>query len=175
MRRLILLRHAKSDWPVGIVDPERPLASRGRAAAPLIGSYMAAQELVPDRVLVSPARRTRETWELLAPALPATATATVLSEPRLYEASVNRLLGVLREQPREVHALMLVGHNPGLEDLADVLTDQGPAPARALMAEKFPTGALAIIDLPIDDWEDVAPQTGRLDRFVTPRLLMLEM
>ncbi|MFG1398542.1 SixA phosphatase family protein [Roseixanthobacter pseudopolyaromaticivorans] len=173
MRRLILLRHAKSDWPAGIVDPERPLAQRGRAAAPMIGSYMAAQDLVPDRVLVSPARRTRETWELVAPALPS--TVAVQSEPRLYEAGVTRILTVLREQPREVQSLMLVGHNPGLEDIADVLTDQGPAATRSQMAEKFPTGALAIIDLPIDDWAEVTPQTGRLDRFVTPRSLMLEM
>ncbi|MFG1426568.1 SixA phosphatase family protein [Roseixanthobacter glucoisosaccharinicivorans] len=173
MRRLILLRHAKSDWPEGIVDAERPLAQRGRAAAPVIGSYMAAQDLVPDRVLISPARRTRETWQLVAPALPA--SLSVASEPRLYDASVSRILSVLREQPREIHRLMLVGHNPGLEEIADVLTDQGPAATRALMAEKFPTGALAIIDLPIDDWADVMPQTGRLDRFVTPRSLMLEM
>ncbi len=171
MRRLILLRHAKSDWPDGIADPERPLAHRGRLAAPRIGQYLAQEALMPDRVLVSPARRTRETWELVAPQLPG--IPHVLSEPRLYEASATRLLSLLREQPASAHALMLVGHNPGTEDLADTLVGGGPGIARESMQEKFPTGAFAVIDLPIDDWADVVPETGRLDRFVTPRGLAI--
>ncbi|MFS8038257.1 SixA phosphatase family protein [Xanthobacter sp. AM11] len=167
MRRLILLRHAKSDWPDGIADPERPLAPRGRTAAPRMGAYMAAQHLVADRVLVSPARRTRETWDLVAPQLPA--VKVVASEPRIYDASAARLLGVLREQPRDAHTLMLVGHNPGLEDLAEMLTLGGAAVHMVRMAEKFPTGAIAVIDLPVDEWSATVPGIGRLDRFVTPR------
>lgn len=167
MRRLILLRHAKSDWPDGIADPERPLAPRGRTAAPRIGSYIAREELVADRVLVSPARRTRETWDLVAAQLPP--VKVVASEPRIYDASASRLLSVLREQPKEAHSLMLVGHNPGLEDLAQMLAGGGSASHLSKMSEKFPTGALAVIDLPVDEWSAVAPATGRLDRFVTPR------
>lgn len=167
MRRLILLRHAKSDWPEGIADPERPLAPRGRAAAPRIGGYIADEQLVPDRVLVSPARRTRETWELVCARLPA--VKVVASEPRIYDASATRLLSVIREQPRDAHTLMLVGHNPGLEDLAGLLAGGGSSAYLAKMSEKFPTGALAVIDLPVDDWNTVAPGIGRLDRFVTPR------
>jgi len=167
MRRLILLRHAKSDWPNGIADPERPLAPRGRTAAPRIGSYMAHEQLVPDRVLVSPARRTRETWDLVAAQLPP--VRMVASEPRIYEAAAARLLAVVREQPREAHCLMLVGHNPGLEELAGMLAGAGPASHLTKMSEKFPTGAFAVIDLPIDDWSDILPESGRLDRFVVPR------
>lgn len=169
MRRLILLRHAKSDWPDGIVDPERPLAPRGRTAAPRIGAYIAQEQLVADRVLVSPARRTRETWDLVAAQLPP--IKVVASEPRVYDASAARLLSVVREQPKDAHSLMLVGHNPGLSDLATLLVSTGAASHLSKMAEKFPTGALAVIDLPVDEWCEVAPGTARLDRFITPREL----
>lgn len=167
MRRLILLRHAKSDWPDGVADQERPLAPRGRAAAPRIGAYMAQQGLVADRVLVSPARRTRETWDLVCGQMPP--APTVASEPRIYDASAARLLGVVREQPRQIHTLMLIGHNPGLEDLAASLIASGAAPDLERLAEKFPTGGLAVIDLPVDDWAAANPASGRLDRFIVPR------
>lgn len=170
MRRLLLLRHAKSDWPDGVADQERPLAPRGRAAAPRMGAYMAQQGLAADRVLVSPARRTRETWELVCAQMPP--VPTISSEPRLYDASCTRLLGVLREQPRQVHTLMLLGHNPGLHDLASTLIASGATPDLQRLAEKFPTAGLAVIDLPVDDWAALTPASGRLDRFVTPRELM---
>lgn len=169
MRRLMLLRHAKSDWPEGVCDRERPLAERGRLAARRMGAYLAAHGLLPDRVLVSPARRTRDTFDLVAAGLPA--LKAVASEPRIYEASASRLLAVVREQPQEAHTLLLVGHNSGMEDLADMLIIHGAAPDAARMAEKFPTGALAVIDLPVDLWSEVGPDMGRLDRFVVPREL----
>lgn len=169
MRRLILLRHAKSDWPNGTPDHERPLAERGREAAPVIGAYMAREGLAPDRVLVSSARRTQETWALVAPQL--RTTPDVEREPRIYEASLAALFAVLQAQPVDCHTLLMVGHNPGFEDLAARLVDTGSVDARLAMAAKFPTGALAVIDLPVDRWEDVAPKSGRLDRFITPRAL----
>lgn len=169
MRRLILLRHAKSDWPEGIADLERPLSARGRGAAPLMGRYLAREGLVPDRVLVSPARRTRETWDLVCAEVDG--IPQPVSEPRIYEASAARLLGVLREQPDACHTLLLIGHNPGFEGLADTLVQHGSAAARGAMEEKFPTGAVAVIDLPVDKWAEIVPETGRLDRFVTPRML----
>lgn len=169
MRRLILLRHAKSEWPNGVADSERPLAPRGRMAAPRMAAYLAREKLVADKVLISPARRTRETWALIAPSLtPAPETA---SEPRIYEAPVARLLAVVREQPAHIHSLMLVGHNPGLEDLTLMLASSGAGDALERVKVKFPTGALAVIDLPVDDWSAVAPASGRLDRFVPPREL----
>ncbi|MBA4788247.1 MAG: histidine phosphatase family protein [Rhizobiales bacterium] len=169
MRRLILLRHAKSDWPDGIADLERPLAARGRTAAPLVGRYLAREGLLPDRILVSPARRTRETWDLLGAEMAGLPEAA--SEPRIYEASAARLMSVVREQPDTAHTLLLIGHNPGFEDLADTLVQHGSAAARDAMDEKFPTGAVAVIDLPVDRWVDITPDTGRLDRFITPRML----
>ncbi|MDE1566979.1 SixA phosphatase family protein [Aquabacter sp. P-9] len=169
MRRLILLRHAKSDWPDGTPDHERPLAERGREAAPVIGAYMAREGLVPDRVLVSSARRTQETWALVAPQL--RSSPEVEREPRIYEASVSTLFAVVQGQQVACHTLLMVGHNPGFEDLAARLTDSGSVEARLAMSAKFPTGALAVIDLPVDRWEDVTPKSGRLDRFITPRAL----
>lgn len=169
MRRLILLRHAKSDWPEGIADPERPLAPRGRQAAPRIGRYLFTEGLIPDRILLSPARRTRETWDLVSAEMRGIPAA--VSEPRLYEASATRLLSVLRDQPADSHTLMLVGHNPGFENLAEALIQHGSAAARGALEEKFPTGAVAVIDMPVDDWSAIVPETGRLDRFVTPRML----
>ncbi len=167
MRRLMLLRHAKSDWPEGVCDRERPLAPRGRAAARRMGLYLAAHGLLPDRVLVSPARRTRETFDLFSAELPP--LKVVASEPRIYEATATRLLGVVREQPPDAHSVLIVGHNSGMEDLAEMLTSHGLTPDATRMAEKFPTGALAVIDLPVDLWSEAGPETGRLDRFIVPR------
>jgi len=170
MRRLMLLRHAKSDWSTpGQRDIDRTLSARGREAAAVMGRYMAQHALVPDHVLVSSARRTRETWELLAPAFdrqPAFAY-----EPRLYEASPARLLELFRAADPAVHALLVIGHNPGLQEVVTALAATGDIDARQQMIEKFPTAALAILDFPTDDWRDLKPNTGRLDRFVIPRAL----
>jgi phosphohistidine phosphatase len=169
MRRLLLLRHAKSDWPAGTPDSERPLAGRGREAAPVMGAYLAAEHLIPDRVLVSPALRARETWDLLAPHLPG--DVEVASEPRIYEAPAERLLAVVKEAPDAARALMLVGHNPGFEELATRLVGFGDRYAFARLARKYPTAGLAVIDFDTDHWAEIAPRSGRLDRFVTPKSL----
>lgn len=169
MRRLILLRHAKSDWSEGVADLDRPLAPRGREAAPRVGRYLAAEGLLADLVLVSPARRTQETWELVCAELGTAPPAQ--TEPLIYEASTARLLDVVRQQPDACHVVMMIGHNPGFETLADLLAQNGSQLARSAMDEKFPTAAVAVIDLPVDHWADVMPRTGRLDRFVTPRML----
>lgn len=167
MRRLILLRHAKSDWPDGARDIDRPLASRGQRAAPLIGRLLARDGLVADRVLVSPARRTRETWDLAREAAADLPPGEI--EPRVYEASSAALTALAREQPDWVHVLMIVGHNPGLEMLAAELIDDGPVHLIRKLAQKYPTGALAVIDCPITRWRELKAQTGRLAKFVVPR------
>jgi phosphohistidine phosphatase len=174
MRRLLLLRHAKSDWTVaGQRDADRTLAARGREVAPIMGSYMARHGLEPDRVMVSEARRARETWELVAPAL--RRTPSVSYEPRLYEASMKALLSLVHETPAAIHTLMLIGHNPGLQELAAKLMATGDIDARQQLLEKFPTAALAVLDFPIDHWDAVQPSSGRLDRFVMPRALKLDV
>jgi phosphohistidine phosphatase len=169
MRRLMLLRHAKSNWPEGVADRERPLATRGREAAPVMGRYLAEELLLPDLVLVSPARRTQETWQLVAPMLPE--KPAVQHEPRIYEAKTQRLLEVVQETEPVVRTLLMIGHNPGFEELAALLTGHGDRYAAARMSQKYPTCGLAVLDFAVDDWRDVAARGGRLDRFVTPASL----
>ncbi|KAA5602774.1 SixA phosphatase family protein [Blastochloris sulfoviridis] len=169
MRRLMLLRHTKSDWPQGAADRGRPLNERGREVAPLMGAYLARHALLPDRILVSPTRRTLETLELASRPLPLTCEPVV--DERIYEASADHLLDLLRRQPDTCHQLLVVGHNPGLQDLALRLIATGDADARRRLAEKYPTGGLTVIDFAVDDWSAVHPRSGRLDRFVVPKML----
>lgn len=172
MRRLMLMRHAKSDWSVGgQADIERPLNSRGRDVAPLVGRYIAQHALRPDRALVSTARRTRETWDLLSPELGKILPVTF--DKRFYEAPAKSILVALQETPAEVHTLLVIGHNPGMQELASLLMASGDIAARQNLLEKFPTAALAVIDFAIDRWSDLKAHAGRLDRFVTPRALAL--
>lgn len=168
-RRLILLRHAKSDWPEGIADHERPLSRRGQADAPRIGHYIEAHGLIPDFAVVSTARRTRETWDLVEKELGR--TVPVRFDRRIYEAKPGALLYVIRETEPSVGRLMLVGHNPGFEDVARFLIGSGDIEARQVLAEKYPTGSLAVIDFAITDWRDIEAHSGRLDRFIMPRSL----
>ncbi|HEX2653141.1 MAG TPA: histidine phosphatase family protein [Xanthobacteraceae bacterium] len=170
MRRLILLRHAKSDWAsAGARDEDRVLAPRGREAAPKIGAYIAHHGLIPDLVLCSPAARTRQTWDLAAQAL--TPKPQVSYEPRLYGAGAEELLRIATNTKSDVHTLLLVGHNPGLQDFAGLLIASGNIDARQQLHDKFPTCGLAAIDFPIDDWRKVHARAGRLDRFIIPRSL----
>ncbi len=168
MRRLMLLRHAKSAHPSGGSDIDRPLAPRGREAAPRIGAYLREEGLFPDLALVSSARRTRETWELVRAAL---GEVEARIEPRIYEAQAERLLAVVREVGPEVRSLLMIGHNPGFSDLAQWLIGGGDRHAFARLSRKYPTAGLAVIDFPVDSWARVDGRGGRLDRFVTPKTL----
>ncbi len=170
MRRLMLLRHAKSDWSLpGQSDHDRDLAPRGRKAAPLMGRYMADHGIVPDHAIVSTATRTRETWRLVADMFPQ--IPPVDFEDRIYEASPRAILAAIAEAPRSARSLLVVGHNPGFHDTANLLVETGDRRIRNALAEKFPTGALAVIDLDIDDWAGIRPGSGRLESFVTPRAI----
>lgn len=162
----MLLRHAKSNWPAGVADRERPLAARGREAAPAMGRYLAEELLLPDLVLISPARRTVETWELVRPMLPERPPSHV--EPRIYEAAPDALLRVAQEAEPAVLTLLMIGHNPGFEEIAARLAGHGDRYAAARMAQKYPTCGLAVLDFSIEDWRDLAARGGRLERFVTP-------
>lgn len=165
--RLILLRHAKSAWPDGVADRERPLAERGRKAAPVIGAYMAREKLIPDLALVSPARRAQETWKLVREAL--SKKVAERETPGIYEVAAERILEVIRTVEPAIRTLLIVGHNPGMENVASLLVADGDADAMGRMTAKFPTAGLAVIDFDVDGWDEVAAGTGYLKGFVTPR------
>jgi phosphohistidine phosphatase len=169
MRRLMLLRHAKTERAEpGERDRDRTLTKRGRADAPAIGAYMAHHGLVPDLALVSPSKRTQETWALVAASLPRKPRA--VNEDRIYNASTEGLIELIAET-RASHSLLVVGHNPGLHDVAVQLIASGDGQARERIAEKLPTSGLVVIDLAFDDWSRLRTHAGRLEHFVTPKLL----
>jgi phosphohistidine phosphatase len=168
--RLMLLRHAKSEKAQeGMRDHERRLSDRGASDAFAIGAYLARHALIPDLAIVSAAQRTRETWEHVAKALSASPPASF--EERLYNAGAEAILGVIRETGPAVRALMVIGHNPGLHDVARLLIASGDVEARERLNEGLPTTGLAVIDFTGNDWRKVHPHGGRLERFVTPRSL----
>jgi phosphohistidine phosphatase len=170
MRRLLLLRHAKAESSEpGMEDRGRTLIERGRKDAARIGVYMASHALVPDRVMLSPAARTQETWKSTAAAFrPAPAAMSV---ERLYDATPHAIFAVIKEAPAAAHTLMVIGHNPGLHELALMLIASGDIDARERLREKLPTSGLVIIDFAFDDWSKLHPQSGRLERFVSPKTL----
>lgn len=165
MLRLLLLRHAKSDRPEGVADHERPLAPRGIRQSEAMGKYMAEQGLVPDLAIVSTSRRTQDTWQLALPAF--TAVIPKQDEARIYEASVADILNVIHETDARNRVLLLVGHNPGFEQLAGNLVGDGRPQAVARLNKEFPTAGLAVIDFRISDWASAATGSGYLDRFET--------
>jgi phosphohistidine phosphatase len=167
MHRLMLFRHAKSAYPAGVEDHERPLAERGRNAAPQIGRYMADHGLVPELAVVSTARRAQETWRLAADALGRGVPQK--DEKRIYEAGSAAILDVIRSTKASVATLLLVGHNPGFQDLALELIGDGDKDDLARLRKKFSTAGLAVIDFDLKHWSDVSSAGGRLERFVTPK------
>jgi len=169
MRRLLLLRHAKTERPgPGERDRDRQLTKRGRSDAPMIAAYMVHHGLEPDLALVSPAKRARETWELVAEAFPKSPPA--VTDERIYDASAERLMNVIREV-QDAQAVMVVGHNPGMHDLAVKLIATGDVEARERVAEKLPTSGLVVLDVAFDDWSRLHAGSARLERFVSPRLI----
>ncbi|MFM9846370.1 MAG: SixA phosphatase family protein [Hyphomicrobiaceae bacterium] len=169
MLTLSLFRHAKSAWnDKSLEDFERPLAPRGTQAAPAMASFIHEAGFKPDLVLCSAARRTRDTWALMSGTLGQPHT-DYLQE--LYEAAPRTLLAAIRKTEADVHRLMLVGHNPGLQSLAVNLIGSGdPADIEAISA-KLPTAAFVQIDLNVKTWRSVKPASGHLVRFMTPKRL----
>jgi phosphohistidine phosphatase len=172
MHRLMLFRHAKSAYPAGVDDHERPLADRGRKSAPIIGHYLADQRLVPDLAVVSTARRAQETWALAADALGRDIPRR--AEGRIYEARPAAILEIVRQTRSDVGTLVLVGHNPGFQDLATELIGGGDKDGLARLRAKFSTAGLAVIDFDVQRWSDLTAGGGRLERFVTPKSIKAE-
>jgi phosphohistidine phosphatase len=170
MLRLMLLRHAKSDWSrPGLPDRERRLNARGREAAPMMAAHISTHDLMPQRVIVSSAVRTRETWKLMTPTF--SRKPETIFERRIYEASPHTILSVIEETPDSIKSLMIVGHNPGLRALALALVGSGDSDLRDDLAAKFPTGALAVIAFVTGRWSALQAGTGTLERFIKPRSL----
>ncbi len=169
MKQLLLYRHAKSAWDdPQLEDFARPLAPRGRKAAPRMGRTMAARGWQPQRVLCSAARRTWQTWELTAPELGG--SPQVKSLRGLYLASPAQILREIHRTPETVERLMVIGHNPGLETLARRLAgpDSGGAEL-ARLQEKFPTAALAVFAVPLEQWRALTWSGARLTAFLRPK------
>lgn len=170
MVRLWLLRHAKSAWDdPGLDDFARPLSPRGWKACRRIARHMAQRGIRPDLVLCSSATRTRQTLERLQKHLGE--DWTVRFEPQLYLADPATLLALVRTVPAACRELLLIGHNPGLEDFARDLTGTAAGDALSRMRTKYPTGALAEITFPAADWAQAGPGAGCLASFVTPAQL----
>jgi phosphohistidine phosphatase len=158
---LLLLRHAKSSWDdPALADHDRPLAARGREAAKRIGARLRSDQTAVSLVLCSSARRARETLDLVAP------PGRIEIEDELYAASADELLERLRQVPDDVPAVMLVGHNPAMHELAVVLTPE----AAWRGVDKFPTGALATLAF-TGSWASLAPRRTELVTFLKPREL----
>jgi phosphohistidine phosphatase len=167
VRRLFLVRHAKSSWDQPeLADHDRPLARRGRRAATALAEHLGGLADRPDLVLCSSAARTVETLERIRPALPKGAAVDVTD--RLYEADADELLAIVRGLPASVACAVLIGHNPGIGDLAVMLAGHDDRAARAGMAGKFPTGALARLAVG-GRWSAVAPGEATLEELWTPR------
>jgi phosphohistidine phosphatase len=168
MRTLLLMRHAKSSWDQPeLPDLERPLAERGREAAPLVARYLADRRLIPDLVLGSPAQRVRETWQLMAPVLGNEIACKTLRS--LYEGGQSRVLEALRRTEGSVRKLLVIGHNPALGALAQSLAGDGSKTALERLRTKFPTAAVAVLAVDCESWADLAAGGGRLQRLVRPK------
>ena len=168
VRTLFLLRHAKSSWADPTLDDhDRPLAPRGHRAARRIADHVRSQAVRPALVLCSSARRAQETLAALKPAL-GDQTEVVVSDD-LYGADADEVLRQLGEVDRDIASVMIVGHNPGLHDLALELTGEGDEAAISQLHSNFPTGALATLQLGRASWNELAPGQAYLVNLVLPR------
>jgi len=164
---LLLLRHAKSAWPIGVSDIHRPLSKRGMKNATQLGQWLKRRGIAPDQTLVSPAQRTKQTVDLVGEA----AGFSVLPETdhRLYAASWWDVLDVVRQAPSSTQRLLIVGHNPSLEDLAAQLAGRDSDPeASKRLRTKFPTCALAVLRSS-EDWAQWGSGQAELSRLRVPR------
>lgn len=174
MKRLYLLRHTKSAWDApGSGDKDRPLAPRGRKACRPLGRMLGRLRPQPEQVLCSTALRARQTWEGCADAAGVDWPVTYRDD--LYLASANQLLHMVRRLPNAMSAVLLVGHNPGMEEFARGLAGRdSDAAALARLMEKYPTGGFAAFEASLAAWSELEFETARLTAFETPKRLEAE-
>jgi phosphohistidine phosphatase len=164
-RRIVLFRHAKADWPQ-VPDHERPLAERGRMEAAEAGRRLADTGIFVDLTLCSTATRTRETWKLAVQEFPH--RPKTVYEERIYEASPGELIALLNETPDEAQNLLLIGHNPGVQGLAEVLSGAAEDEARERMSRRgFPAAAFAVLSFE-GPWKSLEPGTATLIDYWAP-------
>ncbi|WP_420032918.1 SixA phosphatase family protein [Streptomyces sp. cg28] len=164
-RRIVLFRHAKADWPQ-VSDHERPLAERGRRDAPVAGRKLADSGVTFDLALCSTAARTRETWKLAVAELPD--RPKTVYEERIYEASPGELIAVLNETPDDVNDIVLIGHNPGVQALTEILTAGAEGDARERLDQRgFPTAAFSVLTFS-GPWKGLEPGTATLVDYWAP-------
>jgi phosphohistidine phosphatase len=172
VKAILLLRHAKSAWgEVGVADHDRPLNRRGERTAEAMADHFMAKAPVPDLILCSTATRTRQTLAPLIERLPPPAPPIAL-ENGLYLASEDTLLNRLQDLPQTVSTVLLIGHNEGMWHLAEMLAGHGKATLLAALREKFPTGALATLEVGLEDWSKLAAGAATLTAFARPRDLV---
>ena len=166
---LTLMRHAKSSLVhLGQEDIDRPLNDRGKRDASAIGRHMASLNLEPQLVLCSPARRAKDTWEILAKKLKTSPVVKI--EPNIYDfGDGTAQIELLRRLDRDAKSILLVGHNPSIEGLAHKLVERGDDQLRGRLAKKFPTAAFAVISLDLENWKTVKGASGTLLHFVRPK------
>lgn len=172
MKTVYLLRHAKSDWAdARLKDHERPLNDRGQKAAPQMGAYLKSKRYKPDIILCSTARRAVETLDLAKPAF--APETPVLFEETLYLAEPRQLLERLRWLDEGEKSVLIVGHNPGIAqfalDLSASPANEADEAVHRRLREKYSTGALAVVKLPINAWREIKNGQGRLVDFTRPK------
>jgi len=166
MRRLFLIRHAKTDPHIGRDDYQRRLTDRGRADARRVAAALTARKMLPEVLVHSGAARAQETAEIFAAEWKR--KVDLREESGLYDASLASLLALTRALPDKRQRVGLVGHNPGLGELATALMGSGAEPEMRRLAAKYPTGAVAALDFSVDRWQDVERNSGMLALYVTP-------
>lgn len=169
MKRLTLLRHAKSDWDDPVArDFDRPLNRRGEKAAVLIGQFARTRKMQFDMLVASPAVRVKQTLDHFLEAFGGSIDPHW--DRRIYLASAPTLMDVIRELPENVDSVIMAGHNPGLEELIlELVPDDGASPLREDVEVKFPTASLAVLDLAVEQWSEVRPDSATLVSFTRPR------
>ena len=166
---LYIMRHAKSDWSSpGLTDFDRPLNARGQKAAPRMGEWCAQNGLIPQRIICSAARRTRQTLAALLDHFPTDMDIHI--SRKLYETEAHGYLEAIREGG-DAETLMLIGHNPSIHEVAGLLAARGDENLLSKLHQHYPTGAISVIDLDAARFADCAPGGGYLAGFMVPREL----
>ncbi|MEM6679644.1 MAG: histidine phosphatase family protein [Pseudomonadota bacterium] len=170
MKTVILLRHAKSSWSdPELDDHDRPLNRRGKAAAPLIAGWLERTGYVPDRIVCSSSRRTRQTLKRMRQAIPSLPEPEI--EPRLYHAEPRLMFEILARQPDSAKTVLFLGHQPGLSAFARHLVNGRIRPGCGRAFEHFPTAAAAVLKLPVTQWAELSPHSADFVDFAVPREL----